>query len=84
MGQFSQKPAHIKHKGEVSLFEAFAKARREKSIKSQLKPRKSKSFASIDTAERKKSSGFSFPVPSFATLAVIAGVVVIALAAFKF
>jgi murein DD-endopeptidase MepM/ murein hydrolase activator NlpD len=84
MGQFSQKPAHIKHKGEVSLFETFTRARREKSIKSQLKPRKSKSFVNIDTAERKKSSGFSFPVPSFATLAVIAGVVVIALAAFNF
>ncbi|WP_461246324.1 peptidoglycan DD-metalloendopeptidase family protein [Treponema sp. R6D11] len=38
----------------------------------------------IDKGEVKHSSGFSFPLPSLATLAVIAGVVVIALAAFNF
>jgi murein DD-endopeptidase MepM/ murein hydrolase activator NlpD len=85
MGQFSQKPAHIKHKGEPSLFETFSRARREKSIKSQLKtPRKKEPRVKIDRIEGKKTGGFSFPIPSLATLAVIAGVVVIALAAFNF
>ena len=66
------------------MFEAFTRARRQKTRNSQLKtPRKSKSSVNIDTAERKKTSGFSFPVPSLPTLAVIAGVVVVALAAFN-
>jgi len=84
MCQFSQKPVHIKHKNEPSLFESFSRARREKSIKTQLKtPRKRKSSVNI-YAEGKKASGFSFSIPSLATLAVIAGVVVIAFAAFNF
>jgi murein DD-endopeptidase MepM/ murein hydrolase activator NlpD len=85
MGQFSQKPAHIKNRDSVSLFDSFVRARRQKTVKSQLKtPRKGKSHVNIDGGERKSSSGFSFPVPSLATLAVIAGTVVIALAAFNF
>jgi murein DD-endopeptidase MepM/ murein hydrolase activator NlpD len=85
MGQFSQKPAHshVKHGDSVSLFESFSMARRQKSIKSQFKAPKKNKYVKINT-EVKHSQGFSFPIPSLATLAVIAGVVVIALAAFNF
>jgi murein DD-endopeptidase MepM/ murein hydrolase activator NlpD len=77
MSQFSQKPAHIRKKRSVSLFEAFIRARREKARTSQLKMPRNKD------AGRKHSSGFSFSFPLFGTLAVIAGIVVIALAAFN-
>jgi len=78
MSQFSQKPAHIRKKRHVSLFEAFIRARRQKTVKM---PRKRESH--INTEGRKHSSGFSFSFPLFGTLAVIAGIVVIALAAFN-
>jgi murein DD-endopeptidase MepM/ murein hydrolase activator NlpD len=78
MNQFSQKPAHIRKKRPVSLFEAFIRARRQKAVKI---PRNKESHAT-DT-ERKHSSGFSFSLPLFGTVAVIAGIVVIALAAFN-
>jgi len=82
MSHFSQKTApHTRKKSHVSLFEAFIRARRQKIRNSQLKtPRKRDSR--IDT-ERKQSNGFTFSFPLFGTLAVIAGIVVIALAAFN-
>ncbi|GBU29521.1 hypothetical protein R84B8_03093 [Treponema sp. R8-4-B8] len=83
MSHFSQKPAHIRKKGHVSLFEAFTRARRQKTRDSQLKiSRKRGSRANTDNG-RNHSSGFSFSLPLFGTIAVIAGIVVIALAAFN-
>jgi murein DD-endopeptidase MepM/ murein hydrolase activator NlpD len=83
MNQFSQKPAHIRKKRHVSLFEAFIRARREKARASQLRmPRNKEAHVNSD-AGRKHSNGFSFSFPLFGTLAVVAGIVVIALAAFN-
>jgi len=83
MSHFSQKPAHIRKKGHVSLFEAFIRARRQKTRNLQLKTqRKKESRINSDTGH-KHSSGFSFSFPLFGTVAVIAGIVIIALAAFN-
>jgi murein DD-endopeptidase MepM/ murein hydrolase activator NlpD len=81
MSQFSQKPAHIGKKGSVSLFETFKRAKRQKSVKTRIKtPRKREPRVNMDNTRRKNSNGFSFSIPSLAT---IAGIVVIALAAFN-
>jgi murein DD-endopeptidase MepM/ murein hydrolase activator NlpD len=72
MSQFAQKPAHIKKKSSVSLFEAFTRTR----VKT---PRKRTPYVN---SKSEHTSGFSFNIPSLATLAVIAGIVIIALAAF--
>jgi len=79
MSQFSQKPAHIRKKSSVSPLEAFIEARRQKVVKI---PRNRKSHVNMDIG-RKHLGGFSFSLPLFGTLAVIAGIVVIALAAFN-
>jgi len=86
MRQFSQKPAHIKKKTHYSLFEAWEMRRREKAIlKMSIKMPRKKGGTSrhprINIEGRKHSSGFS--VPLFGTLAVVAGIVIIALAAFN-
>jgi len=83
MNQFSQKPTHIRKKRSISIFEAFIRARRQKTRNSQLKiSQKRESHTNTDTGS-KHSNGFSFSIPLFGTLAVIAGIVVIALAAFN-
>jgi murein DD-endopeptidase MepM/ murein hydrolase activator NlpD len=65
MNQFQQKPAHNRKK---SFFRAFPGIKHGK-------------FSDSRKKSQQKSSGFSFPVPSLATLAIIAGTIVIALAA---
>jgi len=54
-----------------------AHSRKKKPISAYKMPRKLK----VHSSEHRKASGFSFPVPSLATLAVIAGTLVIALTA---
>jgi len=78
MSQFSQKPArkkstlHSKNKN-PELFSGF-RLRLKRKEKTNFDYKK-------NTGTVKKSAGFSFPVPSLPALAVIAGTVVIALAA---
>jgi murein DD-endopeptidase MepM/ murein hydrolase activator NlpD len=89
MNQFTQKPAHTRKKNSVSMFEAFTIAKRQKTRDSQLKtlrksiPRVNVNNINKDNSGHKRSSGFSFSIPSLATMAVIAGIVIIALAAFN-
>jgi murein DD-endopeptidase MepM/ murein hydrolase activator NlpD len=82
MGHFSQKPAYKKKKRSApspSLsFPSFS------SIKGLIKermPRHSRKPSYKKREKKVQGTGFSFPVPSLSTLAVIAGTVVIALAA---
>jgi len=76
MSQFRQKPVHIRKKGSFSLFKPLAKLmeKRQKCEKHEEKPR---------ARNKPGCGGFSFPVPSFAAIAVVAGIAVIALAAFN-
>jgi murein DD-endopeptidase MepM/ murein hydrolase activator NlpD len=73
MSQFSQKPAYSNCKNTASLFVPLT--RKESPLRSILRN------ARESSGEKPRGSGFSFPVPSLATLAVIAGTIVIALAA---
>ena len=75
MNQFNQRPAHTKSKSPILLFARKSTQKVKSRAAWDKKPRKSRSSGTS------KSSGFSFPVPSLATLAVIAGTVVIAMAA---
>jgi murein DD-endopeptidase MepM/ murein hydrolase activator NlpD len=75
MSQFRQKPVHEKKKSPFSLFASFSQ-----NVKATPERRSPRSlYRSREESPRK--SGFSFPVPSLATLAVVAGTVIIALAA---
>ena len=83
MSQFSQKPVHIRKRkpGGPNLFTRFRIAVQRNNLhredRRDEKPQKNR------ISRPKTGSGFSFPIPSLATLAVIAGIVVIALAAFN-
>jgi len=79
ISQFSQKPAYIRKKRRSSLFEAFTKLKQQKSVKT---PQKKELHSNSDTGH-KQSGGFGFSLPLFGTVAVIAGIVVIAFAAFN-
>ena len=74
ISRFRQKPEHARGKKLRLFASSSSTARKAKSENSE--PRKKKSAF-------KWSDGFSFPIPSMSTLAVIAGTVVIALAAFN-
>jgi murein DD-endopeptidase MepM/ murein hydrolase activator NlpD len=82
MSHFSQKPVRIKRKSSSSLLTSLKRPekRRTKDLRFQRNPAP---LRREEKAEKKRGSGFSFSVPSLATLAVIAGIVVIALAAFN-
>ena len=75
MNQFTQKPARSKKRGSSSVFASIGQISREKPAK--------RSPQRAQKREKTHSSGFSFPVPSAATLAVVAGTVIFALAALK-
>jgi hypothetical protein len=90
MSQFRQKPAHAKHHRPARP--GIRKPLFSFSIFKKSFPRKSAGFATENAAafegqrvsrrpETRKSAGFSFPIPSLMTLAVIAGTLVISLIA---
>ena len=68
MSQFKQKPFHTKKKSQAAQFINSRTERKEKPQKSHV-------------SQEKPSYGFSFPIPSVATLAVIAGTILVSLAA---
>ena len=76
MSQFSQRPVRSKGKSHSALFASF-----EQIVKD--KDRRPKTQPAYNRREKPRGSGFSFPVPSVATLAVIAGTVLLALTALK-
>ena len=80
MSHFSQKPVPIKRKRSSSTLANLRRfeKRRVKEPRVQRSPAPKRHE---EKAEKKRGSGFSFPVPSLATLAVIAGTVVLAFAA---
>jgi len=83
MSHFSQKPVHTKRKSSNSHFSSFKRSdeRRRPEKRRSREPRfPRKEKAEKSQARHSRTSGFSFPVPSLATLAVIAGTVVIAFA----
>jgi murein DD-endopeptidase MepM/ murein hydrolase activator NlpD len=71
MSHFDQKPVRARKKSPVS---AFASANQPKNHRQSRKPLPQKS---------EKTSGFSIPIPSVATIAVVAGTVLVALTALK-
>ncbi|MDR0322067.1 MAG: peptidoglycan DD-metalloendopeptidase family protein [Treponema sp.] len=75
MSQFRQKPAHLRKKKSVSLFASFAQF-----SKKTAERRKPHSVAA-KKPRKASGSGFSFNFYPLRTLAVIAGTVIIALAA---
>jgi len=75
MNQIHQKPAHSKKK-KTPLFTRFKKT---ETIEKT--PKKRQSNARVNSRSKDQRSGFSFKVPSLATLAVVAGIMVIAMAA---
>ena len=81
MSRFSQRPAYAK-KSHSSLFASFARLLK---TEHRYKVRQSRLNGGEESPRERvgerKSSGFSFPVPSLASLAVVAGTIVIALAA---
>ena len=84
MSHFSQKPVAIKRKRSDSTLanlKRFEKRRTKETRFPRNPAPKPAPKRHEEKAEKKRGSGFSFPVPSLATLAVIAGTVVIALAA---
>jgi len=95
MSHFEQKPAHARKKKSKKTT-SFSKQklpsaktfRRKKIAKNAFIGGIKRLFASRavhekESPQKEKSSGFSFPVPSLATLAIAAGFAVIALAAFN-
>jgi murein DD-endopeptidase MepM/ murein hydrolase activator NlpD len=80
MSHFSQKPVRTGRKGSSSFFASSAQSEKRRFRDSRF-PRNSRAQRREEMAENPRRSGFSFPVPSLATLAVVAGTVVIALAA---
>jgi len=77
MEQFSQSPVRLKKKSPFSRFASFERFLKTNARTGQRRQREK------DPERKVRSSGFSFPVPSLSTLAVIAGIVVIAMAAFN-
>jgi len=71
MDHFSQNPAHNRKKTPVYMFTSNNRPTHTRRQERPVRGRKS------------RSSGFSFPIPSVATLAVIAGTVLLSLAALK-
>jgi len=80
MSHFSQKPVPIKRKRSSSTLTNLKRFEKRRTKDTRF-PRNPAPKRHEEKAEKKRGSGFSFPVPSLATLAVIAGTVVIALAA---
>jgi murein DD-endopeptidase MepM/ murein hydrolase activator NlpD len=81
MSQFSQKPVRIKSRKTESYFKFTAQP-----LKTEAPKRRFKAEREVRAShgrEKPRSSGFSFPLPSVATIAVIAGTVLIALTALK-
>ena len=76
INRFEQKPSHIKKRNTQKTHSQFKLKFPPISM-----PSTKKKHINTDDIPQKKTSGFSFPVPSLATLAVIAGTVVFALAA---
>ena len=79
MNQFRQKPARSKKKSPVSIFMSFEMF--SKKAAKRREPRPSYSRREERSPKSARESGFSFSIPSLPTLAVVAGTVVIALAA---
>jgi len=77
MEQFSQRPARSRKKSPFSRFASFAHFLDTNARTGRRKQREK------NTERKVRSSGFSFPVPPLSTLAVIAGIVVIAMTAFN-
>jgi len=76
MNQFRQKPARSKKKNPAHIFTSF-----EQFANKETKRREPRSYRKREERSPKsaRGSGFSFPVPSLPTLAVVAGTVVVAL-----
>ncbi|MCL2209781.1 MAG: M23 family metallopeptidase [Treponema sp.] len=86
MSQFSQKPVRSKKKKSAAIFMSSDKIKRtNKLLKRKLNifPRKKLAEPGIEKMSGEKSSGFTIPLPSLPTIAVICGTIVIALAAFN-
>jgi len=89
MSHFNQKPVRIKRKDSNSILSSLKHPKKSRSKDTRF-PRNPFPRRREEKAEKERgvqprwTSGFSFPVPSLATLAVIAGIVVIALAAFNY
>jgi len=79
MNQFRQKPARSKKKSPAHIFTSFEQFAKKETKRRE--PRPSYRKREERSPKRTRESGFSFPVPSLPTLAVVAGTVVIALAA---
>ena len=77
MSYFSQKPVRTGRKSPSPLFARHEKRR----LRESWFPRNSRAQRREEKTENARGSGFSFPVPSLATIAVVAGTIVIALAA---
>jgi murein DD-endopeptidase MepM/ murein hydrolase activator NlpD len=89
MSHFDQKPSRSRNKSPISIF-AFAeqvknrKSGRKIGVKPGIKPGvKPDQKPAPRKSEKTHSSGFSFPIPSVATIAVIAGTVLVALTVLK-
>ena len=82
MNQFKQEPVRSKKRGPASLFTSKAIKRKPQTQKAKHRVRpQTDSHPQADRQGR--ASGFSFPIPSVATLAVVAGTVLIALAGLR-
>jgi len=80
MSHFSQKPVRSRRKDSNSFFTSRVRPEKRRAVDSRF-PRNYRPPYREEKAEKVSGSGFSFPVPSLATIAVVAGTVVIALAA---
>jgi len=78
MNQFAQRPTYTKKKSPFFIFAFFTRLLR---TEHRYKVRQSQLHDREESPRERKSAGFSFPVPSLATLAVVAATVIIALAA---
>jgi len=98
MSHFSQKPVRIRRKSSDSILTSIKRPEKRKRpgqlLNERKRPEKRRGGDTLfarnpsplrreEKAEKTQSSGFVFTVPSLGTLAVIAGIVVIALAAFN-
>jgi murein DD-endopeptidase MepM/ murein hydrolase activator NlpD len=86
MSRFNQKPVrNLGKKSEISGFFPFISFRDTKKKKHKPIPKHKEPSGNLfkKSAEEKKTNGFNIPIPSFTTLAVVTGTVVLALAAFN-
>jgi len=87
MGHFRQEPVYTKKKSHFSLFSSIGRLITTEPGRgkygAQHKKKKLNKNTETNTNTSVRSSGFSFPVPSAATLVVAAGTVLIALTALK-